>query len=78
MTSVLGWLKPRLQCTYEVPKKKLKLKLVMKGSKRQDNSKNNVAAVYFESSLTMHNPLFLCSQIRAVTKSRVLGIFPGY
>ena len=78
MTSVLGWPKPRLQCTYEVPKKKLKLKLVMKGSKRQDNSKNNVAAVYFESSLTMHNPLFLCSQTRAVTKSRVLGIFPGY
>ena len=60
MTSVLGWLKPRLQCTYEtgVPKKKLKLRLVIKGSKRQDNSKNNVAAVYFESSLMMHNPLF--------------------
>ena len=30
----------------------------MKGSECQDNSKNNVAAVYFESSLTMHNPLF--------------------
>ena len=52
MTSVLGQLKPRLQCTYKVPKKKLKLRLVIKGSKRQDNSKNNVAAVYFESSLT--------------------------
>ena len=30
----------------------------MKGSECQDNSKNNVATVYFESSLTMHNPLF--------------------
>ena len=30
----------------------------MKGSECQDNSKNNVAAVYFESSLMMHNPLF--------------------
>ena len=30
----------------------------MKGSKCQHNSKNKVAAVYFESSLTMHNPLF--------------------
>ena len=30
----------------------------MRGSECQDNSKNNVAAVYFESSLTMHNPLF--------------------
>ena len=29
----------------------------MKGSKRQHNSKNNVATVYFESSLMMHNPL---------------------
>ena len=30
----------------------------MRGSECQDNSKNNVAAVYFESSLTMHNLLF--------------------
>ena len=29
----------------------------MKGSKCQHNSKNNVATVYFESSLMMHNPL---------------------
>ena len=51
----------------------------MTGSKHQRYCKDNVAAVYFESSLTMHNPLFFVHKlIRAVTKSWGPGIFPGY
>ena len=47
----------------------------MRGSECQDNSKNNVAAVYFESSLMMHNPLFFVHKSGLSLRAGV-GDFP--